>query len=329
MPSWDARARQDLLGAAMVLAASCLFAVNGTVSKLVLIDGLSSLRLVEIRCVAAAAVLVAFALWRSPGALRVTWQELRFLAVYGVVGLALVQWLYLVAITRMPVSISLLIEFTAPLLVALWVRFVRREPVRRRVWLALVAVLLGLALVAQVWAGLTLDGLALVACVLSAGCLAAYYLLGEHGLSAREPLSLATWSFVVAGVFWSVLLPWWTFPFADLTAPADLAAATDGRVEAAVPVWLLVSFVVLLGTVAPFALVLQGLSRIGATRAGLLGTAEPPLAGLVAWIVLGEALAPVQMLGGGVVLAGIVLAETARAAPQPRSVAIPEGVAPT
>lgn len=329
MPAWDERTRQDLLGASMVLAASCLFAVNGTVSKLVLTDGMSSLRLVQIRCVAAAVVLAGVAWCRRPGSLRISWRELRFLAVYGVVGVAMVQWLYFVAITRMPVSISLLIEFTAPLLVALWVRFVRREPVRRRVWLALAAVLLGLALVARVWAGLTLDGLALVACVLSAGCLAAYYLLGEHGLSTREPLTLAAWSFVVAGAFWSLLLPWWTFPFADLAAPADLAAVTDGRVEAAVPVWLLVSCVVLLGTVAPFALVLQGLSRIGATRAGLLGTAEPPLAGLVAWVVLGEALAPVQMLGGIVVLAGIVLAETARAPGQPSTVAIPEGVAPT
>jgi drug/metabolite transporter (DMT)-like permease len=79
-----------------------------------------------------------------------------------------------------------------------------------------------------------------------------------------------------------------------------------------VPAGALVGWVVVLGTVAPFSLVLAGLSRIGATRTGLLGTAEPPLAGVVAWLAMGESLHPVQLAGGAVVLAGIVLAETAR-----------------
>jgi drug/metabolite transporter (DMT)-like permease len=77
---------------------------------------------------------------------------------------------------------------------------------------------------------------------------------------------------------------------------------------------VLVSWVVVLGTVAPFGLVLAGLGRIGATRTGLVGTTEPPLAGVVAWSVLGETLSPAQVIGAVVVLAGIVLAETARAA---------------
>lgn len=122
-----------LLGVGLVFTAATLFAVNGTVSKIVLTDGLSSLRLVEIRCVAAAAVFALVAA-RRPSSLRITLREAGFIAVYGVVGLAMVQWLYFAAITRMPVSVALLIEFTAPLMVALWVRYVRRDPVRRRVW---------------------------------------------------------------------------------------------------------------------------------------------------------------------------------------------------
>jgi len=316
----------------MTFAAACLFAVNGTVSKLILTGGaLSSLRLVEIRCAAAAVVyLAAWALLRGRGRspLRVTWRELRFLAVYAVAGLAMVQWLYFVAIARMPVSISLLIEFTAPLLVALYVRFVRREAVRSRIWVALACTLAGLALVARVWDGLTLDTVGLVAAMLAAVSLASYYLLGERGLTSRDAIGLAVWSFGLAAAFWALLLPWWSFPFRAMAGDVDLAAASAGRFEAVVPVWALVAWVVLLGTVLPFALILGGLSRVGATRSGLIGTAEPALAGVVAWVVLGEHLAAVQLVGGAIVLSGIVLAETARR-PRPRVAGVvPEGVAP-
>ena len=310
-----------LLGVGLVLAASTLWAANGVVSKAVLQSGLSTLRLVEIRCAGAAVLLVLLALARRPASLRLRRRELGFLALYGVVGVALVQWLYFVAIGRMPVSISLLLEFTAPLLVVLWVRFVRRQPVRPRVWLAVALTVAGLALVARVWAGLTLDGIGVLAALGAAVALAAYYLLGERGLGERDAVSLAAWSFVAAALFWTALLPWWSFPFGSLGGTTRVGTLLDG-----VPVWLLVGWVVVLGTVAPFVLVLAGLRRIGATRTTLLGTVEPPLAGLAAWVALGETLTAIQLVGGLVVLAGIVLAETARASHRPPPAPVAENL---
>ena len=81
---------------------------------------------------------------------------------------------------------------------------------------------------------------------------------------------------------------------------------------ATAPLWLLVGWVVLLGTVLPFAFVLFVVRLIGAPRAGLLGTSEPVIAGVVAWLALGEVLAPVQLAGCAVVFAGILLAVSAR-----------------
>jgi drug/metabolite transporter (DMT)-like permease len=266
---------------------------------------MSSLRLVEIRCVAAAFGFVLIAAVRSPRSLAIDRRELGFVVIYGVVGISLVQWLYLVAIARLPVSLALLIEFTAPLLVALWVRFARGGQIRGQVWAALVLSLIGLGMVAQVWRGATLDGLGMLAAGAAAIALAAYYLLGERGLGQRDPFSLSAWSFGAAGLFWSLLLPWWSFPFALLNDQAEIAG-----VEA--PVWLLVIWIVLLGTVAPFGLSLLGLSRIGPARTGLIGTAEPVLAGFFAWILIDELLTGWQLAGAAVVLAGIVLAETAR-----------------
>jgi len=300
-----------LLGVGLVLLAAAIFAINGSVSKVVLGAGLTSLQLVEIRCLLASLVFAAVAAVRNPGSLRMTRRELGFIVIYGVVGVAMVQWLYFVSITRMPVSVSLLVEFTAPLLIALWVRFVRKQPVRSRVWAALALIIGGLALVAQVWSGLTLDAIGLLAAGLAAISLAIYYVLGERAMGRRDAWSLAAWSFGAAAAFWSIVQPWWLFPFDHYSR--SLAVGTTGLHA---PVWLLVTWVVLLGTVTPFALLLRGLGQIGAARVGLVGTAEPPLAGVVAWLVLGETLSAAQIIGAVIVLSGIVLAETART-PQP------------
>ena len=155
--------------------------------------------------------------------------------------------------------------------------------------------------------------------------LATYYLTSERGLGTRDPLSLAAWTFTAAAVFWSVLQPWWSFPWADLTRAvalpgplpdADVAGVAPGR----------------LGRRA------RDRRAVRADPARARARSARPAPGcsawpsrcspaLVAWVVLGEALSPVQLLGGAVVLTGIVLAETARKA-HPPSGALPEGVAP-
>jgi drug/metabolite transporter (DMT)-like permease len=233
-------------------------------------------------------------------------------ALVGVVGVAMPLWLHFLALSRLPVGVALLVEFTAPVFVALWMRFARRESMRRRVWLAVTLVIGGLGLVAQVWSGFTLDGLGLLAAIADAVTLAAYFILCEGHVRRCSPLAVAALSFVGSSVFLSLLLPWWTFPFHRLASPVEIGSAV-------VPAGLLVVWVVLLGTVAPFVLELHGLRHIGPTRTGLVATVEPVLGGLVAWSILDERLAAVQVAGALVVLAGIVLAETAGSPERTRS----------
>ena len=191
------------LGYAMVTAASALFAVNGTVSKLILTGSeITSLRLTELRATGAFLGLAAFLLVTAPRLLRIAREELALLVFYGIVGFALVQWLYLVAIERLPIGIGLLLEFTAPVLVALWARLVWHEPVRRRVWAALALALAGLVLVAEVWEDFRLDTVGVIAGLLAAGALATYYLAGEHQTARRDALSLTCLSLGVAALLW-------------------------------------------------------------------------------------------------------------------------------
>ncbi|HEY6076214.1 MAG TPA: EamA family transporter [Gaiella sp.] len=300
--------RRPLVGYALVTAAAMFFAVNGTVSKIVLTStDLSGLQLTELRSAGAFACLAVFVALTTPGRLRVARDEIRLLVFYGIVGFAFVQWLYFVAIERLPIGIGLLLEFTAPVLVALWARLVWHEPVRHRVWAALALALAGLCLVTQVWEDVQLDTVGLVAGIVASASLATYFLAGEHATARRDALSLTCLSLGIAALFLAILQPWWRFPFDELgkTVSLDL----DG---ASAPVWILCLWVIVPGTVFPFVLSLSALRHLPATRVSIVAMLEVVLGALVAWAWLGETLTAVQLVGGGVVLVGIVLAQTSR-----------------
>jgi drug/metabolite transporter (DMT)-like permease len=303
--------RRPLLGYAMVWTAAVLFAVNGTVSKVVLDSvGLSTLELTQLRSTGA---FVGFALVLAllrPGSLRVGGRELLYLVVFGVTGVAFVQWLYFVAIHRLPIGIALLIQYLAPLIVALWARYVFHAPVRRRIWLALVLALAGLSLIVELWGGgISLDGLGVAAALAAAGAYALYILMAEHAVARRDPISVACYGFLFAAVFWFLVQPLWEFPLGRLDESASLLGNLE---EVSVPAWLLVLFLIVGGTMASFGLIISALRHISATRVGIVAMLEPVAATVVAWAWLGEELGPEQLAGGAVVLAGIVLAQTSR-----------------
>ena len=325
----DARSSRTSTGVLLAIGAAVLFAMNANVSKVALQNGLSSLELVSVRSAGTALILMGITALANPAALRVSRRELGFLALYGLTGIAMVQWLYFVAIQRLPVGIALLFEYTAPLMVALWVRFVQKQPVKSRLWLGLACALSGLALVAQFWKGMTLDPIGLISALGAGAALACYYLMGEHGQRERDPISLMAFSFGFSAILWAIVSPWPEFPFRQLAHTVDLPGALPGSA----PLWVLVVWIVLLGTVTPFLLVLFAVARLGPARVGLIGMLEPVSAGIIAWVLLGESLNSVQIIGTVIVLVGIVLAETARQAATPvpggeTSAQPPEGTSP-
>ena len=196
----------------------------------------------------------------------------------------------------------------APVIVALWIRFGTKQQVSNRLWLAIALSLIGLALAAQVWQGFSLNLIGVLAGLMCAVILALYWLLGEAGQKNRDGVSLTMWGFIFATLTWTVIQPWWDFPWSILNEMTD----SETSIFPSLPVWGIMVWGILLGTIAPFLLVLGSLRRIGAQRAGIVATTEPLWAGLIAIVVLGETLNWVQALGGSIVIAGVVLAETSR-----------------
>ena len=303
------RERRPLLGYAMVMIAATLWAVNGAVSKVILTSGLSSLRLAEARSAGAFVVLAAVLAAVRPAALRLRPREVPYLVLFGAGGLAFVQLFYFLALHRLAIGIALLIEYLAPVLVALWARFVLRQPVRKRIWAALALAVAGLALVVEIWSGLSLDAAGVGAALAGAGCYALYLLLAEHGVGERDPVSLVCFGFLFATLLWSCLQPWWSFPGGIVGADVSLRGHLSSL---HLPVWSLMAWMVVLGTVVPFALLVASLRHIPATRAAIVAMLEPVVATVVAYAWLGESLTTIQLAGGFVVLAAIFLAQSAR-----------------
>jgi drug/metabolite transporter (DMT)-like permease len=309
-PVEPARRRHPRLGYAMAATAAVLWGINGGISKTILSTGLSSERLAQVRSLGAALALAAVLLVTAPGRLRLKRRELPYVIAFGVLGLAFVQWFYFLAIHRLAIGVALLIEYLAPLLVALWARFYYRETVRRRIWVALGLALAGLALIVNVVGGGTsLSTAGVLFALAGAFAYATYVLLAEHVVGERDPVSLLAWGFLLASVFWAVLVPWWSFPGHVLTESTSLGGNLASR---HLPVWVLVTLMVLVGTVAPFFLLISALRHLPATRVGIVAMLEPVVGALVGWIWLSESLGGTQLAGALVVLAAIGLAQTAR-----------------
>jgi drug/metabolite transporter (DMT)-like permease len=296
---------------ALVLLAVGCFVVNAGVARVVLTSGVSATELSSVRAVGTAAVLlVALLASGRASALRLRRDEVLPVLVYGVVGVALLHMTYFLAIERLPIGLALLLEYLAPVLVALWVRLVRREPVRATLWPALGLCLVGLGLVAQVGgSGPGLDPAGLAAGLAAAACFATYFLLGERIVARRDPLSTTFWGFAVASVLWTVVEPWWV--------PLGNAVGTTGTLPAAagsltLPLLVLLAWVVVLGTLVPFGATTAALRHLPAATVSVVAILEPVGASLLAWWWFGESLAPGQLAGVALVLTGIVLALRAR-----------------
>jgi drug/metabolite transporter (DMT)-like permease len=309
------------VGYMLVLGGAALFALNAGFSKVVLDAGIEPARLTTLRCTGAAVGLLLFLVATDRRRLRLDPRDIPGLIVLGLAGAALIQWLYFVALDRIPVGIALLIEFTGPLMVAVFSRVVLHHAMHRRIWLALGLALGGLALVAQIWRDVGLDAIGLAAAFGAAGCLATFHLLGKHTLRKRDPITLSFWMFAFASVFWAILQPWWTFDAGVLLHHVSLLGSLS---DISVPVWLPMLWVIVLGTLAPYSLEVRALTHLAPTTAGLVGMVEPVLAAVVAWIWLEQGLGVIQVLGGVVVLTAVVIVQLSASDP---GAAVPHAVA--
>ena len=302
--------RNQPLGVALVaLSALCLI-LNAGIGRVVIRGGVSPTDLTTVRVTCTFLVLLLVALLLRRTALVVPrGRLLLLLVVHGAIGVAALQWTYFVAIDRLPVGMALLLEYQAPILVALWARLVQREPVRPRIWVGMALAVAGLAAATEVWQGARFSGVGIAAGLGAAVTFSAYFLIGEVLVARVEPLRVILWSFGVAAACMNLFAPLTSFDTAVLAHEVSMLGVLAGWHA---PVWSLLAWVVLVGTLVPFGLILLALTMARATTVTMVAMLEPIGVVGLGWAWFGESLGGVAIVGCVAVVAGIVLAQTAR-----------------
>ncbi len=270
-------------GIVLALTAAALYGVSGAIAADVFSD-LSVPRASEARALIAAAALVPYAWWRGridPG------RHVPLLMVLGV-NLALVGLTFYWALDRLGVGPGATLQFLGPFVILGWMAVVQRRQVNWITWGAAILAVLGVGLITEVWEIGDLDEFGLAAGLTSAVLFASYFLLGEHLGRSLPALTVITWGFVFASVFWIIVQPLWSFP-------TDLS----GKVTAEL-VWLGIG-----GTALPFIAQFAALRRLASGVVGVIATAEPVIAAATAWVLLDQSLSPVQIVGGLMVVVAV------------------------
>jgi drug/metabolite transporter (DMT)-like permease len=176
-------------------------------------------------------------------------------------------------------------------------------------WWGLFISLAGLALLAQVWQGMTLDTAGVIFAFIDALCMCVYFLLGEKLTRTHPTIVMLVWGMGISSLFFAIIQPWWSFPFEKLNNSVALDGLLAGN---SLPAWVLVLFIITGGMAIPYFFVIAGLKGLSASISSVIGMLEPVFAGIVAWWLLNEALSSVQLVGAAVILLGIFLADRAR-----------------
>jgi drug/metabolite transporter (DMT)-like permease len=296
-------------GLALALVSAFAFGGSGPAAKPLIEAGLEPLHVTWLRVAGAALVMLPLA-WRHRALVR---ERPGLLVGFGLLAVAGVQACYFAALSRIPVGVALLIEYLAPALVLGWVRFVQRRPVSRAAGVGVVLAVGGLACVVRVWSGLTLDLLGLLLALGAACCQVGYFVLSDHGSDGTDgrrppdPLGVIAYGLLTGAAVLTVIARPWEMQWPVLTREASM----DGT---AVPAGVLLGWIVLVATVAAYLTGVLSVRRLSPQVAGVVACLEAVIATVLAWVLLGEHLAPVQLFGGAVVLLGAFIAQ--RSAPK-------------
>lgn len=240
-------------------------------------------------------LFVALRLLRGRDGLRVSARDLGQLFLIGILGVAASNYFYYLAIERTNVATAITVQYTAPIWVLLYTvaRRLQKFTLQRvaAVGLAVTGIALVIGLLGKT--GLRLDTIGVFAALLAAFSFAFYNIAGHNILARRDRWTVLLYTTGSASLFWLLVNPPWKL----------MAAHYSGAQ------WFFLLLFSLLSVLAPFAFYFAGLQHLEPTRAIIVSCLEPVFSIVIAAIVLGEVMRPLQVIGIVFVLAAITVAQ--------------------
>lgn len=280
-------------GYLFAVAAAILWGVSGSSAKFLFNSGITPFQLVQMRLtIAAGGLFVWFAL-RNPSLLKIARKDILYFTIFGTVGMGVCQFTYLFAISRINVAAAILLQYLAPTFIALHAVLVTRDRLSVATITALAGATLGCYLVVGAYNLdlLSMNLAGIVSGLLSAVTFAWYSVHGEYGMRRYNPWTVLFYALLFSGLVWNLLHP-----------PLEAFLHAYSPLQ-----WTLILYVGVCGTLLPFGLYLEAVNYIRSTRASITATLEPITAGVIAYLFLDELMAPLQVSGGVLVIASIVV----------------------
>jgi drug/metabolite transporter (DMT)-like permease len=285
--------RSNQLGYFFVVLAAICWASGASASKFLFNSGVTPFQLVQLRITTAVVFLFLWMLCRKRPLLRIERRDTVYFLLLGTFGMAAINITYLYAISKLNVAAALILEYLAPALIAIYTVAFQGERLSGWTAAAIAAAIGGCYLVVGAY-NLNILQLNLAGILSGLGAAAAFAwwsVHGEYGMRRYNPWTVLFYALLVAAVEWNLLHP----PLEAFMHAYPLAT------------WGWIVFVALVGAILPFGLYYEGINRIRATRASITSTIEPIVAGVLSFIFLGESMAPLQILGGALVIGAIIL----------------------
>jgi len=290
--------KSEFLGYLYILIGTTFWGVSSVVAKSLFTIGLPPAELVQIRLTLATFTLLLILIMFDRKRIIISLKDLPYFFVLGFIGLAGVQFTYYFTISKIHVGPAVLIQYLAPIWIALYAFLFQKEPLTKGKSIALLLAVLGCYFMVGGYRMdlLRLNRIGIVSGLISSLFFSFYALYGEKGLKKYDPWTLILYGFGFGAVFYWILIS----PMKVITAGYSLK------------IWIAFLYIAIFSTLIPFGLYFKGIERVRATRASITATWEPVVAGITAYFVLGEILFPLQVLGGIGVIAAIVLLQMAK-----------------
>jgi drug/metabolite transporter (DMT)-like permease len=284
------------------------FGLSGSLAKGLLDSGWTPAAAVTARILIAALALAVPALVVLHGRWGLLRRNLGLLASYGGIAIAGCQLAYFSAVEHMQVGVALLIEYTAPVAVVgwLWLRHGHR-PGRLTVAGAVVSAG-GLVLVLDVIAGADLSVVGVLWALGAMGCVSAYFVLSAQHGNGLPPIVLAAAGLAFGGGALLVAGLVGVVPLAATTRPVSYQGAT-------VAWWVPVLGLGLVAAAVAYVAGIAASRALGSRLASFVGLLEVLAALVFAWLLLGEIPRGIQLVGGFLVLAGVVVVKLGETGP--------------
>lgn len=287
-------------GLAFALSSAAAFSLAGVLAAGLLAAGWSPAAAVAIRVSVGGLALAPFVVRALRGRWHLLARHWRAVAAYGVVAVAGTQLTYFLAVERIPVATALLVEYMAPLVVGGWLWATRgQRPGVRTVGGAVLAVA-GLVLVLDIGSGAPLDAVGVWWAMVAMLGAATYFVLSADADNALPPLALAGAGLVVGAV------TIWLLGAVGLVR-MSFAAVDVSLGGVSVPWWVALLGLGLVAAAFSYSAGIAGARRLGSRLASFVALSEVLFAALAAALLLGQGLGAWQLVGGGLVLAGLVL----------------------